>query len=456
MSALFRRKRSEPEPPPKPPPELPSLAHLSGDGSQTIYVTGDAQRDTDRIRMLVESMREISSTDDPDELLVRMVDRAVKTVGAERGLLFVADDEDVPQMRVSRAANQTDLPVDVSYSSQVVTSVFDDRKSICQKTDESTNFDPSQSMIDLAIRAVMCVPLKSGEDRLGVIYVDQRASTRMFSRADLRFFEAFADMLAVVWTNRRIMEERLAAARLRQDMELARTIQQNLVPERPLRVDGYSLCGRVIPATETGGDYFDFFRTRDRLVMAVGDVSGHGVGAALVMAAARAYVRSFCQGGSEPAAILSLVNRHLAQDIADDMFMSMFLCLLNPETGEFVYANAGHPAPILLRALDGGTESLKATGMALGVDEDVMVDQEGPLRIGPGDTVVGFSDGLTELRQGDGTLYGTQRVIDSIIAHKDRSAPDLLNFMFSDALAWGEMDPEHADDVTVSVLRADG
>ena len=68
MTALFRRKRSEPEPPPKPPPELPSLAHLTGDGSQTIYVTGDAQRDTDRIRMLVESMREISSTDDPDEL----------------------------------------------------------------------------------------------------------------------------------------------------------------------------------------------------------------------------------------------------------------------------------------------------------------------------------------------------------------------------------------------------
>ncbi len=455
MSALFRRKSSK-TPPPEPPPELPDiLTDAAGsDGSATVYVTGDRAKDTDRIRMLVDSLQEVSTADDPTTLLDAMVDRAVKTVGAERGLLFVADEEGRPVLRVGRDAKGNDLPRSVAFSTQVVTSVFGGGDSICQKTDDSGDFDPSQSMLNLAIRAVMCVPLMAQEERLGVMYVDQRASTLSFDKADLRFFQAFADIMAIAWMNRRRMEQAVEQKRLEQDLDIARTIQTNLLPEKPLRVDGYSLVGRVIPADATGGDYFDFFKTRDdHLAMAVGDVSGHGSGAALVMAAARAYVRSFSQFESSPGIVMRRVNRHLAEDTQDHVFMSMFLCILDPNTREFHYVNAGHPGPILMHA-NGETEDFKGTGIALAVTDEVDYDDNGPWKLDPGDTVIMFSDGLTELRRDD-EWYGRERVLESVRKHSGGTAEDMLEGMFKDALAWGRHEPEHADDLTIAILRAD-
>ncbi len=448
---LFRRRQ---EPPPPPPP-VPQPSAPLGDGSQTLYVTGDARRDTDRIRLLVDSLREVSSTADPDELLVSMVDRAVKLVGAERGLLFTASPEGHPQLRVARAAGGKDLPQGAAFSTRVVEGVFRDGKAVCEKIDESGGFDPSRSIIDLNIRALMGVPLVAHEERLGVLCVDTRASERTFSRSDLRYFEAFADMLAIVWTNRKVMEERLKSERMRQDLELARNIQRNLVPERPLVEAGYSMCGRVLPAAETGGDYFDFFRTRDDLMaMAVGDVSGHGIGAALIMAAARAYLRGFCQSSSSPRTILRRVNRALGGDIAPDMFMSMFLCVLDPKTRDFYYANAGQTNPVLLHAGTGQTEDYRVTGLALGVEPETDYEERGPFRLDPGDTVVMFSDGLSELRRAD-EQYGRARVIESIQRHSGGTAEELLEGIFRDALEWSKGFDSHPDDVTVAVLRAD-
>ncbi len=451
MSGFFRKREAPPSPEPVKTPAEPPL----GDGSQTIYVTGDARRDTDRIRLLVDSLREVSSTADPDQLLVTMVDRAVKLVGAERGLLFTATKDGRPKLRVGRDASGKDLPRHAAFSTRVVETVLAGGKSVCEKIDAAGDFDPSRSMIDLNIRAVMSVPLVAQDQRLGVLCVDTRASERTFSRSDLRYFEAFADMLAIVWLNREAVEERVRAERMRQDLELARSIQRNLVPERPLVWEGYSMCGRVVPAAETGGDYFDFFRTRDdMLAMAVGDVSGHGIGAAMIMAAARAYVRAFCQSSSSPRSILRRVNRALGLDIADDMFMSMFLCVLDPRTRDFYYTNAGQTSPVLLHGDTLETEDYRVTGMALGVEHEIDFEERGPYRLNPGDTVVMFSDGLTELRKDD-EQYGRARVIESIKRHGRGTAEQLLEGVFADALQWSPGHDLHVDDLTVAVLRAD-
>jgi sigma-B regulation protein RsbU (phosphoserine phosphatase) len=450
MSAFFKRRTSRPAALPVQP-----VVEASNDSTQTMYVTGDARRDTDRIRMLVESLREVSSDLDPDELMVTMVDRAVKLVGAERGLLFTMDGDGRPVLNVARSSGGRDLPRNAAFSTKVVETALVSGKSVCEKIDEAGAFDPSRSMIDLNIRAVMCVPLTARDQTLGALCVDTRASQRTFSRSELRYFEAFADMLAVVWSNRRIQEERLLAARMSQDLQLARRIQTNLLPERPLVREGYAMCGKVQAAEETGGDYFDFFVTRDdKLVMAVGDVSGHGVAAALIMAGARAYLRGFAESSSSPGTILRRVNRALGQDTADDMFMSMFICVLDPHTRDFHYANAGHTRPVLLHASSSETEDYRVTGVALGVEGDSDYEERGPFKLGPGDTIVMFSDGLTELRNGD-EQYGRARVIESIKRHSSGTAPELLEGVFDDAVGWSSGEERHADDVTVAVLRAD-
>lgn len=454
MSALFRRRRP-PEPDPV-PVELP--AHLLNlpegvgeDASATMYVAGDAQQANRRIRMLVNSLREVSSTTDPAELLSTMVDRAIGLVGAERGMLFTMEDDGRATLRVARDAEGTDLPQDGRFSHNVVESVMRTGKAVHEKTD----VDLSQSMVDLNIMSVMCVPLTAQDERLGVLYVDTRSDEARFDKSTLRFFEAFADMLAILWNTNRAMEARLEAQRMTQDLELAKRIQSDLVPEKPLHAEGYSMCGRVMPATETGGDYFDFFFTRDgRIAMALGDVTGHGIGAALIMAAARAYLRASCQSSSEPDTILRRVNRALSADIADELFMSMFLCVLDPETSDFVYANAGQTNPVLVRGDSGEIEEFHVTGMALAVDDAADYETRGPFKLRPGDTVVMFSDGLTELRQGD-EMYGYERVTQSILRHASGTAEEIMEGVFADALAWAEGADEPLDDLTVAVLRAD-
>jgi sigma-B regulation protein RsbU (phosphoserine phosphatase) len=308
-------------------------------------------------------------------------------------------------------------------------------------------------MISLDIRALMCVPLVFHEQRQGALYVDARAQERPFARGDLRFFEAFADMLSIVWTNRRMVEERIAALRMQRDLELVREIQASLIPEAPLREGDFTLCGRVIPATEAGGDAFDYFRTRDgRLVVAVGDVSGHGAGPALFMAGARAYLRSLCQGPVEPGDLLEQLNRHLVEDMGDDMFMSFFLGVLDPGSRRFTWANAGHPPPVLVRA-DGSTEECRGTGMALGVEADLTWGELSVDRLEPGDTVVMVTDGVLELRQGD-EQFGRKRLADAVCRHRALPASELVDQLVSEALAWSGRDAAD-DDVTVAVVRAE-
>lgn len=459
MSAFFRRRKPEPTPVPPNHPAgdgpVPSGPGASfGETSQTTYITGDRQRDTDRVRLLIDSLRAVSSEVDPDGLLVEMVDRAVKTVGAERGLLFTAGLDGKPVLRVARSAQETDLPQGVTWSSMVVESVLAGGESVCRREDDGGDFDPSQSMISLDIRAVMCVPLVFRDERQGVIYVDARASERLFHRSDLRFFEAFADMLSIVWTNRQIMEERLRGERMKRDLELVREIQGNLLPIRPLRAQGFSMIGTVIPADEAGGDYFDFFTMKDdRIAMAVGDVSGHGAGPALFMSGARAYLRAHAQQTTSPRKILDRLNQHMVGDMGDDMFMSMFVCVLDPVTREFYYANAGHPPPILVHG-DGTLEDYKLTGMALGVEEENDWTERGPYRLERGDTVVLFSDGVIEMRR-EGELYGRERLAASVRRHAEGSVEALLDGIVGDVLAFSGSDNPAQDDLTVAILRAD-
>ena len=187
--------------------------------------------------------------------------------------------------------------------------------------------------------------------------------------------------------------------------------------------------------------------------MAIGDVSGHGMGAALVMSASRAYLRGFSEHESAPGVILRRVNRALARDTADDMFMSMFVCVLNPDTREFTYANAGHTQPILLRTETGEVEDFHVTGVALGVEEEMEFIDRGPFTLDPGDIVVMFTDGLIEMRQGD-EQYGRERVAESARKYQGGTAREMIEGITDDAIQWAGGQGARDDDLTVAILRA--
>lgn len=429
-----------------PPPEA------LGESGQTTIFTGDQAFDRERVRQLIDSLRVLSSEEDPDALLHSMVHRAIRTVGAERGLLLGLGGDGAPVVLVGSTADGTALPGGARWTTQVVQHVLDTGEAIYDTGDNSGDFDPSQSMINLDIRSVMCVPLRLTQGEKGALYVDARATERPFAKGDLRFFEAFADMLAIVGRNREAVEERLRNERMARDLELVREIQDRLLPGEPLQAGGYSALGRVIAADEAGGDYFDYFDLPDgRVALAVGDVTGHGAGPALLMASGRAYLRSHAQQADAADRMLCRLNRQIESDTDADRFISLFLGLLDPRTHEFSWCNAGHPPALVVRA-DGTTITCRNTGMALGMtDEDVFQPGE-PITLEPGDTVVLYTDGITELRQGD-EQYGTERLEASIRQHLGGTTAELLDGLFRDARAWAGSEHPGQDDLTVAILR---
>jgi serine phosphatase RsbU (regulator of sigma subunit) len=271
-------------------------------------------------------------------------------------------------------------------------------------------------------------------------------------------FNSMASTLEARDRELRIAEERTRAAEVelavsRAQMEIAREIQRSLLPEEPLTVAGVRFAGRCIPAVAVGGDYFGYFpRDRTRVDSFIGDVSGHGVGAALLMAAAR--TTFLAERLSEPSAapILSKLNTLLFDDLGKaQLFMTACCATFDARTRELSYANAGHPPPLLLRAHEGHPISLQADGMLLGIERHVAFS-ETKVRLDAGDVVVFYTDGITERTSERGEFFGVERLSLSIVEHRDVDPEMLIDGVLHALDRFAGSSPND-DDITIVAMK---
>jgi phosphoserine phosphatase RsbU/P len=241
--------------------------------------------------------------------------------------------------------------------------------------------------------------------------------------------------------------------RQQQDLELgvARRVQQGLFPSSPPEFPGFDLAGAALPAAEMCGDYFDFVVTGDgRLGLVVGDVSGHGLGPALVMAETRAYLRAYLATLPGVSEVLRALNRTLAADLEDGRFVTMLLAGLDARTRSLTYANAGHPPGFVL-ARDGRLRAtLESTGTPLGVSAECGVQDARPVPLEAGDVVVLMTDGITECRSPDGALLGIEGAQRLVRAHLGGSARQVLDGLLAGVRAFAQDGPQ-ADDLAAVV-----
>lgn len=250
---------------------------------------------------------------------------------------------------------------------------------------------------------------------------------------------------------RRSAEVELAVGRAQ--LDIARQIQRAMLPEDPLHAGGVVLAGRCIPAADVGGDYFGYFpRGRGDIDAFLGDVSGHGVGAALLMAEARTTFMSERLAVEGAGAILRKLNRLLYEDLDHaGHFMSACCATFDASTRELRYANAGHPPAILVRADETQWRSLSADGALLGMQNDVVF---GELRVAlrEGDVVTFYTDGVTEARNRDGELFGTARLGELLAAHRDREPESLVAHVVGEVQRFAASE-RFEDDVTIVVMK---
>ena len=253
--------------------------------------------------------------------------------------------------------------------------------------------------------------------------------------------------------------ERMRAEDERKELDIARRIQLSLLPKQPLRLMNTEVAGICIPASHVGGDYYDFFRVNDHLDAVIADVSGHSVGAALIMAEARSTLRAETRnagngrGDHGPSEILRVLNELLYDDLdGADLFISMFYLRYDPVGRILRYANAGHNRPLLLRANAPACEPLDAEGLLIGVMKTVVFEEK-RTELKPGDRVLLYTDGITESQNKAGEFFGVTRLCNLFAAHRDDSPQAVVDTLLVQLRQFCEGVPCR-DDVTLVVLEA--
>jgi serine phosphatase RsbU (regulator of sigma subunit)/predicted ester cyclase len=245
-------------------------------------------------------------------------------------------------------------------------------------------------------------------------------------------------------------QERIERERVEHELSVARRIQQSLLPKEVPELEGWEITPYYHPALEVGGDFYDFLELEDgRLGLVVGDATGKGVPAALVMASARSTLRAVAQASESPGAVLRRANDPLAADIPTNMFVTCFYAILDARSGSLRYANAGHDLPYLRRS--GDAEELRARGMPLGLMPG-MGYEEKEIVLEKGESVLFYSDGLVEAHDPHREMFGFPRLQGLVGAHRSGGS-SLVGFLLAELARFTGDGWEQEDDITLVTLE---
>jgi phosphoserine phosphatase RsbU/P len=385
------------------------------------------RRAVEELSVLNELAVDISSTLDLDRIMRRIVQRAMRVSRAEEGVITMIDNAaSEPCLRTIVRTRSGDTrgkgmhPPDALIGWMQVhlqASIIDLRI----PDDRFTGVQWPHGVI-----SALVVPLLVRGRLTGMLTLYNKEDAQCFSEDDRRLLSIIASQSAQVLENARLLEEERAHARMQEEVRLARRMQLSLLPASAPIIPGLDVAGTSIPAREVGGDYFDFVPLGDgRWALAVGDVVGKGLPASLLMANLQATLRAHLGARRvDVAECLASVNDQLCRSTQAGTFASLVLVLVEPDTGIVDYANAGHNRPLLVRH-GGSIETLSLGGLVLGVKEGIGYEAA-TVRLADGETLVLFSDGVTEAMDAKRFEFGDDRLETLVGCNAGASASEMM------------------------------
>lgn len=336
---------------------------------------------------------------------------------------------------------------------------------VINDTSTSNRSDRLSHTIASGTVSCACIPIRrEGEPSLGAITVFSNSIPGLFTQEFTGMLESLAGQLAQAVTISRETEAKereraqkeqaiLQNARIRRDMEIAQQIQISLLPSAPPELFGIEIGGRCISAAHVGGDYYDFFLRDDHtLDLLIADVSGHSVGAALIMAEVRTLLRPQINTAHSACAILKTLNTQLYDDLTRaELFITMFYAKYNSATGRLSYANAGHNRPLVCREGESQCIELDAEGLIIGVKPSVLFEERSMVLV-KGDVLLFYTDGLIEASDRNGELFGVPRVSDHLSALRHLPAQDIIDSFYAAITEYTGLDT-FQDDISLVVLK---
>ncbi|MBZ0306932.1 MAG: SpoIIE family protein phosphatase [Anaerolineae bacterium] len=368
----------------------------------------------EHLATLYEITRKLNSSLDLDEVLHYVMDRVIDVTGAERGFLMLLDDKTGEfTFQVARGIDRTHIEQpQFKVSRTILRQVQESGQPIL--TDNAQQlFSSTESVILMALRSIMCVPITVREKMIGLVYVDNRTHTGIFEEDHLLLLTAFASQAGTAIENARLYRIAVEQGRMQRELEMAQTIQRGLLPVEFPVLAGYDVAVYWQSAREVAGDFYDCILLGQEMGVVIGDVSDKGAPAAIFMAMVRSLIRGSAVQAQNPEDVLKLTNRLILTDTSIvDMFVTVYYAVFEPE-GAVSCINAGHNLPLLWRARDGSVEFLPRGGHPLGWFEDMPL-QTLNYQLEPGDIIVFYTDGITEAENGLEDFFGEERLAEVV------------------------------------------
>jgi serine phosphatase RsbU (regulator of sigma subunit) len=408
------------------------------DLNKTVAMQGSPQ-----MRALIQAGRELSAHRPLEELFQVVMDLSMEAVMAGRGVLMTTEGEEL----VVKAARGEGFKI----SSTVRDRVLNKKESMLIADAQLDQALKGQmSIVAQKVRSMIAVPLQTNDKVIGLIYVDAQ-QMRQFTREDLNLLTVMANVAAIRIEHARLNEVEEAERAMSKEMEQAAAIQKRLLPSASPVVTGLDIAGRTTACRHVGGDYYDFLKFPDgRVGMLVGDVAGKGMPASLLMSSLQARVHVLFEDGDNLAQKISRLNKSTCANCPENRFITFFMTVLDPHTGELVYTNAGHNPPLIVRA-SGEFEALGGGGMILGI-LPMATYQESQARMEIGDALVLFSDGITEAPNPEGEEFGEQRLAALVASVRKEPSVDIIEEIHKAVNTFTQGAPA-ADDITVVIAR---
>jgi sigma-B regulation protein RsbU (phosphoserine phosphatase) len=414
-------------------------------------VSADVSGGLERLNLLLEATRLLHSRSPLETVLDSMLDRAITVMGADRALLLEATDSGSLQPRVARRSGFRKLAPGRFTPSRTAVNTAIERKSAVITQDLGSAdalLQSARSIVNQHLLSVVAIPLYARERFLGVMYLDSRHKTA-FSTLDREILDAIAIASASIMENARLAKVVQEQQRVEQELNIARGIQQALLPRVPREFAHVTLNGLNKPCSEVGGDYFDIFPLNDnRVAFLIADVSGKGLGSALLTTMLQGAF-SGVTSGSDPARVFQHINTFLCDHYEVGRHATLFFGTIDG-SGDLEYLNAGHPSPFLMR--QGEAQELFTGGsLPLGL----MPDIEYPVKrraLESGDTLVLFSDGITEAENRNRELFGESR-LQNVLAGQQEAPLDLLQNNIVNAVENFSEGTSQGDDITIMLVR---
>lgn len=304
---------------------------------------------------------------------------------------------------------------------------------------------------DNDISALISVSIQN--EKVAVIGVGERANNVPFTETDFNFLKSLANLAVISIQKTYFLEERIDKERMEEELSIAKSIQEGLLPDPIPEVDGVDLAARTISSREVGGDYFDIAKTPDgNTILAIADVTGKGVPAALLMANLQSMLHVLLPVDITLAEATERMNNLIFKNTPSDKFITFFWAKYLSTHKILRYVNAGHNPPLLLRNHSDKFEELSTGGLLLGAMETMMPYEQADVQLNPNDILISYTDGVNEAMDNDEEEFGTTRLKECILRNRDKSSEEILDAIVEEVLEFSNQ--KLFDDLTLLIIKA--